>query len=64
MNKHQRDGDFVPIIECCGDVGKCDMRGKRFVLDYKRCLSIRAINARKKAAVAEKALAEIEAMTG
>jgi len=59
-----RAGDFVPIVECGGDVGKCDMKGQSFVSHYKRGQSVRAINARKKAAQAEKALAEIEALTG
>ena len=58
-----RDGDFVPIVECGGDIGKCDMRGKRFVSHYKRGLSVRITNAINKAAAAKAELAEIEALT-
>ena len=58
-----RAHDFVPIVECGGDVDKCDMKGRKFVSHYKRGLSARIRNALKKADAAKKALREIEELT-
>lgn len=55
-----RDGDFVPIVGCSGDLSKCDIRGEKFVGRYLGGLRRRLNNANKKAKMISEQIAEVE----
>lgn len=54
-----RYGDFVPFVECGGEISKCELRGKKFVQYYKRGKSLSLKYAREKVQRLEKEIAEI-----
>ena len=57
-----RQGDFVPIVKCSGDISKCDIRDQKFIKHYIRGIKARINNAKSKASNAEKELKEIESI--
>ena len=54
-----REGGFVPIVKCDGNMSRCDIRDQKFVSYYIRGIKARIKNARKKMHNAEDELAEI-----
>ena len=58
-----RHGDFVPIVDCNGDIEKCELKNPRcsyFLGKYKSGLTRRINNARRKLNGAELELVELE----
>jgi len=53
-----RYGDFVPIVECNGDIKNCELRGKKFAQNYKRGRSLSLKYAKAKVERIEKEIAE------
>lgn len=55
-----RVGDFVPFVECEGDISKCELKGKKFAQHYKRGKSLSLKYAREKVARLEREIAEYD----
>lgn len=53
-----RAHDFVPIVFCGGMVEQCELRGKRFASYYKRGLSARLKNAKRRVEELEKEISD------
>jgi hypothetical protein len=51
-------GDFVPFVDCDGDISKCELKGKKFAHSYKRGKSLSLRYAKEKVARLEKEIAE------
>ena len=54
-----REGDFVPIVNCGGEIERCDMIGKKFLTNYKRGQSISLTWAKRKVERLEKEIEEL-----
>ena len=55
-----KEGDFVPFVECGGDKSKCDMVGTRFLSNYKRGRSCSLTYAERKLDRIQKEIEEIK----
>lgn len=61
---HNRNGDFVPIVDCGGDTKKCDLRKQKFVKHYLRGLRVRKSNAERKALAITAQINEMNTLMG
>ena len=55
-----RFNDFVPLVECGGKTGKCELKDHKFAKWYRRGLAQRLKNAQAKVAKLDAELAEID----
>ncbi len=53
-----RHGDFVPFVDCDGEISKCELKGKKFAYSYKRGKSLSLRYAKEKVARLEKEISE------
>jgi hypothetical protein len=51
-------GDFVPFVDCDGDILKCELKGKKFAQCYKRGKSLSLKYAKEKVERLEKEISE------
>ena len=51
-------GDWVPFVNCDGDISKCELKGKKFAINYKRGKSLSLRYAKLKVERLEKEIEE------